>query len=75
MIKYEKSTEQLRVRHAGTKTQRIFTGGKNVKKGLTKCEQFLAESEKLTCDRKRVQPETLNHVPGEMGHVMKTILC
>ncbi len=25
--------------------------------------------------RKRVQPGTLVHVPGEVGHVMKTILC
>ena len=29
----------------------------------------------LPCDRKRVQPGTLVHVPGEVGHVMKTILC
>ncbi len=27
----------------------------------------------LPCDRKRVQPGTLVHVPGEVGHVMKTI--
>ncbi len=29
----------------------------------------------VPCDRKRVQPGTLVHVPGEVGHVMKTILC
>ena len=29
----------------------------------------------IPCDRKRVQPGTLVHVPGEVGHVMKTILC
>ena len=29
----------------------------------------------VPCDRKRVQPRTLVHVPGEVGHVMKTILC
>ncbi len=29
----------------------------------------------IPCDRKRVQPGTLVHVPGEVGHVMETILC
>ncbi len=29
----------------------------------------------LPCDRKRVQPGTLVHVPGEVGHVMKKIFC
>ncbi len=33
------------------------------------------KSIKLPCDRKRVQPGTLVHVPGEVGHVMKIILC
>ncbi len=35
----------------------------------------MLKGENVPCDRKRVQPGTLVHVPGEVGHVMKTILC
>ena len=32
-----------------------------------------ASGQDVPCDRKRVQPGTLVHAPGEVGHVMKTI--
>ncbi len=49
------------------------------------CQLFLAvltfssipkyEDKNIPCDRKRVQAGSVVHVPGEVGHVMKTIFC
>ncbi len=45
----------------------------NKKRNQARCRYL--DEQHVPRDRKRVQLGTLVHVPGEVGHVMNTILC
>ena len=72
-------TRPPRPEHIHDQVLRIHEGPASERVGQCRREQvfFVSAVNSLfvPCDRKRVQPGTLVHVPGEVGHVIKTILC